>query len=554
MYQESRNPMRNLGISRVHNSSTTLLQNGEIVYHLENERLSNRKYDAFPFQCLTNLDTKNLDNICIAGVGKLTPADCFIDDDPYSLYVKTKENKYDTKVHDLSLSHHELHAAHAFYNSGFDEAICIVKDGMGSDVPLTGDMFQSGTYGRELSSTFAASYPANFNLIERHVAVPFEARDRIGKTFISNNLGEGMAFQKTSMAFGFHELDAGKVMGMASYGEELPISIYEDCLIDNELFYIGNDLHDTGINFIFGDFNSKADFAFTLQKQTQEHVAQHILYQIEQTGCKNVCLSGGFFLNCVANYYYLSVLPSDVNLYIEPVSSDAGTSIGAAKLIHHGRTGDMTKRPLKNLYLGPVQDNFTRLYMESTRPTTPFEVADMIADGKIIAIYQGRSEAGPRALGNRSILFDPRNKEAKNIINRVKRREEFRPFAATVMEEYADGWFDMRGLSQSPYMMYAVNVMSDEIPGVTHVDNTCRVQTVNADQNFHFYQLINCFHEKTGVPILFNTSFNLAGECIVETPVDAIETMKRSKIDAIYFAELGCLVSNNNNTTTTITT
>ena len=103
-------------------------------------------------------------------------------------------------------------------------------------------------------------------------------------------------------------------------------------------------------------------------------------------------------------------------------------------------------------------------------------------------------------------------------------------------------------------MMYAVNVMSDEIPGVTHVDYTCRVQTVNADQNFHFYQLINCFHEKTGVPILFNTSFNLAGECIVETPVDAIETMKRSKIDAIYFAELGCLVSNNNNTTTTITT
>ena len=300
--------------------------------------------------------------------------------------------------------------------------------------------------------------------------------------------------------------------------------------------------------------SSKADFAFTLQKQTQEHVAQHILYQIEQTGCKNVCLSGGFFLNCVANYYYLSVLPSDVNLYIEPVSSDAGTSIGAAKLVHHEITGDMTKRPLQNLYLGPVQDNFTRLYMESTRPTTPFEVADAIADGKIIAIYQGRSEAGPRALGNRSILFDPRNKEAKNIINRVKRREEFRPFAASVMEEYAKGWFDLRGLNQSPYMMYAVDVMSDDIPGVTHVDNTCRVQTVNADQNYHYYQLINCFHEKTGVPILFNTSFNLAGECIVETPVDAIETMKRSKIDAIYFAELGCWVSNNNNSTTTITT
>tara|TARA_B100000287_G_scaffold419235_1_gene457205 strand:- start:6 stop:1076 length:1071 start_codon:yes stop_codon:yes gene_type:complete len=356
------------------------------------------------------------------------------------------------------------------------------------------------------------------------------------------------------MAFGFHELDAGKVMGLASYGEELPISIYDNGLIDNQLFYIGKDLHDTGLNFLLGDFNSKADFAFTLQKQTQEHVAQYILNQIEQTGCKNVCLSGGFFLNCVANYYYLSVLPSDVNLYIEPVSSDAGTSIGAAKLIHHELTGDKTKRPLNSLYLGPVQDNFTRLYMESTRPTTPFEVADMIADGKIIAIYQGRSEAGPRALGNRSILFDPRNGAAKEIVNRVKRREEFRPFAATVMKEYANDYFDMRGLDESPYMMYAVNVTSDDIPGVTHVDYTCRVQTVTANQNYHYYQLIKCFHEKTGVPILFNTSFNLAGECIVETPVDAIETMKRSKIDAIYFAELGCLVSNNNNTTTTITT
>ena len=165
----------------------------------------------------------------------MTPADCFIDDDPYSLYVKTKENKYDTEVHDLSLSHHKLHAAHAFYNSGFDEAICIVKDGMGSDVPLVGDMFQSGTYGRELSTTFWATYPADFTVVDRHVAVPFESNHRFGVTHISNNLGEGMAFQKTSMAFGFHELDAGKVMGLASYGEELPISIYDNGLIDNQL-------------------------------------------------------------------------------------------------------------------------------------------------------------------------------------------------------------------------------------------------------------------------------------------------------------------------------
>ncbi|AET72637.1 carbamoyltransferase [Synechococcus phage S-CAM8] len=530
------NNMRNLGISRVHNSSTTLLENGEIVYHLENERLSSRKYDAFPFQCLTQLDTKNLDNICIAGVGKLTPADCFISDDAYSLYVKTKENKYDTTVHDLSLSHHGLHAAHAFYNSGFNEAICIVKDGMGSDVPLNGDMFQPGTFGRELTTTFTTSYPAKFDVIDKHVAVPFEASHRFGDVFISNNLGEGMAFQKTSMAFGFHELDAGKVMGVASYGEELPISIYQNGLIDNELFYIGNDLHGTGVNYIFEDFQTKADFAFTLQKQTQEYVGQYILDMIEKTGCKNVCLSGGFFLNCVANYYYLSILPKDVNLYIEPVSSDAGTSIGAAKYVWHKQTNDTTKRPLQSLYLGPE-----RTMCPQGKYVTDDDVADLLIDGKVVAIYQGRSEAGPRALGNRSILFDPRNPAAKDIINRIKKREEFRPFAGTVMAEYADEYFDMRGLKESPFMMYAVNVLSDKIPGITHVDNTCRIQTVTKEQNTHYYNLIKCFHKKTGVPILFNTSFNLAGECIVETPEDAIRVVNNSDIDYVYFAEFKVL-------------
>ena len=535
--------VRNLGISRVHNSSTTLLENGQIVYHLENERLSNRKYDAFPFQCLTNLDTSNLDNICIAGVGRLTPVDRFVSDDAYSLYVKTKENEYDIAVHDLSLSHHELHAAHAFYNSGFDEAICIVKDGMGSDVALNGDMFQTGTYGRELSTTFSASYPANFDVIDKHVAVPFEANHRFGNVLISNNLGEGMAFQKTSMAFGFHELDAGKVMGLASYGEELSISIYRDSLIDNELFYIGNDLHDTGVNYIFENFDSKANFAYTLQKQTQEHVGQYILDMIEKTGCKNVCLSGGFFLNCVANYYYLSILPKDVNLYIEPVSSDAGTSIGAVKYMWHKKTGDTVKRPLTSLYLGPHRSVTPVKYFGKTGEyTTLDKVADLLANGKSVAIYQGKSEAGPRALGNRSILFDPRDAQAKDKINKIKKREQFRPFAGVVMAEHADKYFDMRGLKESPFMMYAVDVLSDEIPGITHVDNTCRIQTVTREQNEKLYDLIERFYKKTGVPILFNTSFNLAGECIVETPEDAIRTLNNSDIDYIFFAEYLAIV------------
>lgn len=530
-------PLKHLGISRVHNSSVTLLQDGEIVYHLENERLSSRKYDAFPFQCLTKLDTSDLNGIAIAGVGKLTPADCFISDDAYSLYVKTKENKYDTKVYDLWAMHHHLHAAHAFYNSGFDEAICIVKDGMGSSVDLSGPEFKKGSYGREITSTYKASYPANFELVDKHIAVPFKGMKRIGNVTISNNIGEGLAFQKLSQQFGFHELDAGKVMGMASYGNEMNFNFYKDGYIDDHIFSIRKeDLREVKCMFKPKDFQGKCDLAATLQKHTQEHVGQYILDMIEKTGCKNVCLSGGFFLNCVANYYYLSILPKDVNLYIEPVSSDAGTSIGAAKYVWHKQTNDTTKRPLQSLYLGPE-----RTMCPQGKYVTDDDVADLLIDGKVVAIYRGRSEAGPRALGNRSILFDPRNPAAKDIINRIKKREEFRPFAGTVMAEYADEYFDMRGLKESPFMMYAVNVLSDKIPGITHVDNTCRIQTVTKEQNQHYYGLINSFYKKTGVPILFNTSFNLAGECIVETPEDAIRVVNNSDIDYVYFAEFKVL-------------
>ncbi|WLW37190.1 carbamoyltransferase [Synechococcus phage S-MS29] len=538
-------PLKHLGISRVHNASVTLLQDGEIVYHLENERLSGRKYDAFPFQCLTELDTSDLNGIAIAGVGKLTPADCFIRDDAYSLYVKTKENNYDTKVYDLWAMHHHLHAAHAFYNSGFDEAVCIVKDGMGSSINLSGPDFEEGSYGREITTTYKASYPANFAVVDKHIAVPFKGMKRIGNTTVSDNIGEGLAFQKLSQQFGFHELDAGKVMGMASYGNEMNFNLYKDGYIDNHIFTVtNNDLREVKCMFKPKDFQSKCDLAATIQKHTQEHVGQYILDMIEKTGCKNVCLSGGFFLNCVANYYYLSILPEDVNLYIEPVSSDAGTSIGAAKYIWHKQTNDTTKRPLQNLYLGPERNEFIHPSDTKTgKYVTDDDVADLLIDGKVVAIYQGRSEAGPRALGNRSILFDPRNPAAKDIINRIKKREEFRPFAGTVLAEYADEYFDMRGLKESPFMMYAVDVLSDKIPGITHVDNTCRIQTVTKEQNPHYYGLINSFHKKTGVPILFNTSFNLAGECIVETPEDAIRVLNNSDIDYVYFAEFKVLHS-----------
>ena len=176
---------------------------------------------------------------------------------------------------------------------------------------------------------------------------------------------------------------------------------------------------------------------------------------------------------------------------------------------------------------------------------TPKDIAELLDMGKVIAIAQGRSEIGPRALGNRSILFDPRVKDGKDIINRIKKREEFRPFAGTVLQEYAKEWFDMDRLDESPFMMYAVDVLPEkieQIPSIVHVDGTCRVQTVTEEQNKNYYDVISEFHKITGVPILFNTSFNLAGDTMVDTIEDALYTLHNSEIEYLYLPEISTLV------------
>ena len=192
---------------------------------------------------------------------------------------------------------------------------------------------------------------------------------------------------------------------------------------------------------------------------------------------------------------------------------------------------------IETLYLGPTYD----LQDIEGDTVTSYQVAQLLADRNSVAIFQGRSEAGPRALGNRSILFDPRDPEGKDKINLIKRRESFRPFAGSVLLPHAHKWFDMAGLVESPYMMYAVDALPhtyDKIPAVLHIDKTCRVQTVDMKDNLNYYQLIDAFYQITDVPMLFNTSFNMAGEPLVETPEDAIRTFEDSSIDYLYFPEV----------------
>jgi carbamoyltransferase len=167
----------------------------------------------------------------------------------------------------------------------------------------------------------------------------------------------------------------------------------------------------------------------------------------------------------------------------------------------------------------------------------------------IVTFFQGRSENGPRALGNRSILFNPTYQDGKDYVNEVKHREYFRPFAGSILQDHVHEWFDLRGMDDSPHMMYAVNCqpgIEEKIPSIIHVDGTCRIQTVTQDQNKHYYDLINAFYARTGVPILFNTSFNLGGEPLVETLEDAMWTLSQSDIEYLYLPEYGKLVKVSN--------
>tara|TARA_R100001460_G_scaffold103953_1_gene149398 strand:+ start:984 stop:1511 length:528 start_codon:yes stop_codon:yes gene_type:complete len=172
--------------------------------------------------------------------------------------------------------------------------------------------------------------------------------------------------------------------------------------------------------------------------------------------------------------------------------------------------------------------------------TSKKEAVDKILQQEIVALFQESSEYGPRALGNRSLLFDPRNKNGKDIVNTIKKREWYRPFAGTVLLEHAKDWFKMGTIKESPYMSYAIPVQENKkniISSITHVDGTCRIQTLTRKQNKNFYDLIEFFYQQTQVPILLNTSFNLAGETLVETKEDALNTLKRSNINYLYIPD-----------------
>lgn len=561
-----------LAINPGHNGSVAFVSDGEVIFYLEEERLSRSKYDGNPFRTmLVIIQSYSIDEFVIGGTTDQLHQLPWTGEDSYSALVrKFHPNVKITKIGQL---HHLGHAANAFYGSGFETAAAIVVDGAGSlhaeQIGQTNQYVQ----GYETESIYSCRYPHEFNAVYKRYS-----NGDGNSGYYDNGIQEfdgsvtiTKSYEAVSFYLGFGFIEAGKTMGLAPYGCEDPripdffvngkgnknllMPRYPaGAFIDEERYpYLKRYLDPAEWH---RDFNLVRDvdknLAWHVQRDTEQQMFNLIQKAVDTTGETNIVISGGYGLNCVANYKYLKKFP-DFKFYIDPISHDGGTALGLARYAWHLYNQSIESKKLTSVYLGTIPDYSSiesivgdnSLSMESADYN---DVAKLLEQGNIVALFQGRSEGGPRALGNRSILFDPRNPDGKEIVNRVKMREWFRPFAGSVLKEDVNDWFDMAGLIESPFMMYAVDVKKDkidQIPAVTHVDGTCRVQTVSAEDNPHFYELISAFKNITQVPVLFNTSFNLAGQPLVETVYDALATLFNSDINYLYLPDIGKIIKKN---------
>jgi len=551
-----------LAINPGHNGAAALLVDGDLKFYIEEERLSRNKYDGNPFAGMMEALKYGVDILVLGGTSEQFPQLPWTGEDPYSGFLR----KFNPKLQTINVggAHHLGHAAGAFYNSGFEQAAAVIVDGSGSQREVeVNENFKN--LGFETESIFNCDYEEGIKPVFASYGGNYDTQRVVSEDIeMDSAITIVKAYEAVSHYLGFGYIEAGKTMGLAPYGKE------------NEfipsLFYNGRGNKNVFVpNYPAGAFvdhlrhpllelkedpkawhtdhtkvtDAAKDLAWAVQNETQTLVGDLIEKAVDKTGHTNIVIAGGYGLNCVANYYYKERFP-DLNIFVDPISHDGGTTIGLAKLIHYDQNKeDKTVRPMTTLYLGPERKEEYDFGDIETKDVKAADVAKLIADKNIVALFQGRSEAGPRALGNRSILYDPTDPKGKDFVNTVKGREWFRPFAGSMLQENFEEWFETRGLEESPYMMYAMDFKTDkhgEVPAITHVDGTCRIQTVTKEQNPNYHALIKEFDKITSVPILFNTSFNLAGQPLVETLHDAMETVKNSDINYLYLPDIGKLV------------
>jgi len=558
--------MYNLGIScYYHDSAAALLKDGHVIAAVEEERFSRKKFDDdFPKKaiqwCLDDAKIapsqinsvafydkpilkfeRLLDNyIAVAPRGLYSFLDVIPKWIHKRLWIKSeiKKSLKGFKGEIIFPEHHMSHAAHAFYTSSFEESAILTIDGVGE------------------WSTTSFGYAKN-NSIK-----------------ITNDLrwphSLGLFYSAFTYFLGF-KVNEGeyKLMGLSSYGTPKYYDLILDNLIDvkddgsirlnMKYFAFTYDKVMTNKKFseLFGISpkikNEKTlqihfDIGASAQKVLEDVILKMVNHIHTKTKMKNICIGGGVALNGVANYKILKEGPFE-NVHIPPSPGDAGSAVGAAQYlyhIYHKNSKNIIKNNIQliheNVYVGPsfsdteivkFLDSENISYKSFDKKSLLEKTAQLIADGNIVGWYQGKMEWGPRALGNRSILADPRREDMKDILNaKIKHRESFRPFAPSILEECSSEYFEID--VPSPYMLMVSPVKKPkDIPAVTHVDGTGRVQTVSKESNPLYYDLINEFYKITDVPVIINTSMNVMGEPIVNTPEQAYQMIVKTDMDYI---------------------
>lgn len=456
--------------------------------------------------------------------------------------VRVFERLRDGKASWQVMDHHFLHASNAFLSSDFERAIAFTLDGggpcflRGRQVQVHGSVYR-----------FDRSKPLSREPLQ-----------------LVEGWSPGWAWVRMAKIFGFGMNDAGTVMAMAAYGQNSPP--LRELVRHKRLWEIAEGslppwrhaalvMHRRRIAAIAADESRRFDLARALQDETETRIRDFLAPYLEAETAVDICLAGGVFLNCIAAGKIAEWFPQVGRIFIPPAPYDGGLSIGLAQVYLHDRGID------------PLQPGHRRAPFATGRGTTRADVdaacgsaglvppakvdsaciVEALHDGQIIGLFQGSSESGRRALGNRSIIADPRDAAKKDVLNRVvKRRQWFRPFAPMILHEEIANWFEVPAGFESPYMSFAVRFRPDKgalVPAVRHEDGTARVQTVHSELTPGTHRLLKAWHAASGVPILLNTSFN-DSEPIVDTPHQAIATMLRSGIDGIYFADFDLFAAN----------
>ena len=565
-----------LGINAYdHDVSACLLRDGEIAFGIEKERITREKHAGGFFQevidYLLQAEGITLDDVdLVVRNCYVLPVDELEMRMVYQGDMSAREREQarnsplylpkSNKV--MTVSHHLAHAYSAFAVCPFDEGVVMVVDGVGSyasDIKEPGQLTEGANPLARESESYYRFKGSELETLKKVWLEP--CRGLLSDEFINMD-GLGALYSRVSSYIFADWNKCGEVMGLAPYGRPDNFRRLLE-MKDGELHVprMGCKLQpalDAGRKRTWEDHPAMPhweDMAWQVQHDAEEVLLERARWLRETTGAKNLCLAGGVALNCVANGRIIREAGFE-NVWIQPAAGDNGISIGCA---YYGRLA-IQKKPrtfvMKQATLGAEYSDevarragnpllVSRKTFNGEDNSICRESAKLLADGKVFGWFQGRAEFGPRALGNRSILGDPRRPEMKDILNRrVKFRQAFRPFAPIVTYEKAKDIFV--GEDKSPFMLRAKHVRpewKDRIPAIVHVDGTARVQTVRREHNERIYDLLTEFEKLTGVPVLVNTSFNIKGEPIVETPQDAMNCFIYTGID--YLALHNTLVSKN---------